>query len=159
MNIYLIRHGKAEDISRSKKDFDRELTADGIEKMKTAVKQWKGFIKNFGCIVTSPLIRARQTAGIIAGEYQLEKVLYTDNRLSCGSRAEDILDICKEFGFEDIAFVGHEPDFSSHVSELISSSGAGIVFKKGTIAKISFGSRPRLHSGFLEFLIPPSALK
>ncbi len=55
--------------------------------------------------------------------------------------------------------LGHEPDFSEHVSQLISNSGAKIDFKKGMIAKISFNGKAKLTRGVLEFLIPAKAYK
>jgi phosphohistidine phosphatase SixA len=59
----------------------------------------------------------------------------------------------------DMAFVGHEPDFSEHVSNLVSSSGVRIDFKKGMIAKIGFDGKVRIGRGVLEFLIPTKAYK
>lgn len=159
MNIYLIRHGDAEKASLSKKDFDRKLTPDGEQKIKTAAEAWKNLIPDFTHIISSPLVRAIQTAEIVAAVYKFSGKIIIDKRLSLGSKTENIIDLTFEIMGNDMAFVGHEPDFSSHVSNLISSSGARVDFKKGMIAKISFDGKVRMGRGILEFLIPIKAYK
>jgi phosphohistidine phosphatase len=159
MNIYLIRHGKAEPGGISKKDFDRNLTADGIEILKTACAEWKRFIDGFDYIVSSPLNRAKQTAEIIEREFKPKNKLLLDKTLSPGSCAEDIIEIANSLKAEDIAFVGHQPDFSEIVSEFISYSGALVDFKKGMIAKVIFHGKAARTKGMLEFLIPTAAFK
>ena len=159
MNIYLIRHGDAEKSSVSKKDFDRELTASGIAKIKTAALNWKVLINSFDYIVSSPLIRAEQTASAIAEVYGFNKEIISDKKLSPGSKTESLIEIANSLSGEDIAFVGHQPDFSEHLSNMISSKGAYLEFKKGAIAKISFYNKAHLGKGILEFLIPAGAYK
>jgi len=157
MNIYLIRHGDAEKISIGKKDFDRELTSTGRIKLKSAVLNWKNLIKRIDFIVTSPLARAVQTANIIAELYGAGDKILIDKKLSCGSRTESIIEIANSLDGEEIAFVGHQPDLSEILSDLISPKSAYTDFKKGAIAKISFGNKAGTAKGTLEFLIPASA--
>ena len=159
MNIYLIRHGDAEKASTHKKDFDRKLTVEGEQKIKTAAEGWKVLIPNFSHIISSPLIRVVQTAEIVAIVYKITGKIIMDKRLAFGGKTDDIIDIANEIMGNDMAFVGHEPDFSAHVSNLISSSGANIDFKKGMIARISFDGKVKMPRGVLEFLIPAKAYK
>jgi phosphohistidine phosphatase len=156
MNIYLIRHGDAEKSSIGKRDYDRELTASGRIKLKSAVLSWKNLIKGFDSIVVSPLVRAVQTANIIAELYGITDKILIDKKLSAGSRTESIIEIANSLNCEQIAFVGHQPDLSEILSDLISPKGAYIDFKKGAIAKVSFGSKADVARGTLEFLIPAS---
>jgi len=156
MNIYLIRHGDAERAAIGKKDFDRELTPSGRIKLKAAAVSWKNIIKGFDIIVTSPLARAIQTANVIAETFSAMDKILIDKKLSPGSRTESIIEIANSLGVEDIAFVGHQPDMSEILSDIISPKGAFIDFKKGAIAKISFENKPNLARGTLEFLIPAS---
>jgi phosphohistidine phosphatase len=156
MNIYLIRHGDAEKVSIGKKDFDRELTPAGRIKLKAAILSWKNLIKKFDNIITSPLTRAVQTANIIAEIYGAADRVLTDKKLSPGSRTESLIEIANSLEGEEIAFVGHQPDLSDFVSDLISPKGANIDFKKGAIAKISFGNKVSTGRGTLEYLIPVS---
>ena len=159
MNIYLIRHGDAEKAAIGKKDFDRELTSSGKDKMISAVSSWKNLIEKLDCIYSSPLKRALQTAEIAAEEYGIKSKIIVDKKLSPGCKSESIVEIANSEGKEDIAFVGHQPDFSEILSDLISNKGAYVEFKKGAIAKVVFGNKARLFNGTLEFLIPTSAFK
>ena len=156
MNVYLIRHADAEKASPAKKDSERKLTPEGISAIKSAAEGWKNLIASFDYIVSSPLKRAVQTAEIIAKAFQYKEEIVTDKRIA-GGNIEDLIDIANSLNGKDIAFVGHEPDFSKYVSSLISSSGAFLSFKKAMIAKISFDNKVRLAKGNLEFLIPARA--
>ncbi len=157
MNIYLIRHGEAEKAVIGKKDIDRELTSAGKIKMKDTVASWKNIIDKLDYIYSSPLVRAVQTAEVVAEEFGISKKIITDKKLSPGCKTDNIIEIANGAGEEDIAFVGHQPDFSEILSELISNKGAYIDVKKGAIAKVVFGNKAHAGKGTLEFLIPPLA--
>lgn len=154
MNIYLIRHGIPENVSLTKNDADRKLTEKGIAQMIASAKDWKIFQNKFDWIVTSPLIRAVQTAEIIAKEFEIIDKMIVDNRLALNSKTEHLIDLVDELDGDDIALVAHEPDLSSHLSNLVSSSGANFTFQRGMMAKISFNGKMRLGKGVLEFMIP-----
>ncbi|HVO75969.1 MAG TPA: histidine phosphatase family protein [Ignavibacteriaceae bacterium] len=159
MNIYLIRHSDAEKSSENIKDNDRKLTPEGEQKAKICALGWKNIIKGFDFIVSSPLARAIQTAKIISEVFEHKKDIVIDKRITCGTKTEDLIELANSLGGEEMAFVGHEPDFSEHVSRLVSISGAFVEFKKCAIAKISFQNKARIGKGILEFLIPPKAYK
>lgn len=154
MNIYFIRHGDAEKISINKKDFDRELTSNGKVRLKNAVLGWKNYIDAFDYLISSPLLRARQTANIIAEHFEIKNEIIVNKKLTSGGLTADIIEIANTLESENIAFVGHQPDFSEHISKLISASFANIEFKKAAIAKVSFHTKVQLSRGVLEFLIP-----
>jgi phosphohistidine phosphatase len=154
MNIYLIRHGDAEGISKGIKDSERKLTPDGEIKIRNASLFWKNIIPAFDYIISSPYLRALQTARIIASTFDHKKEIFIDKRLGCGSDTEGLIEILNSFQSGEIAIIGHQPDLSNHVSRLISSSGAFVEFKKGAIAKISFNNKVREGKGVLELLIP-----
>jgi phosphohistidine phosphatase len=159
MNIYLIRHGDSEKISTNKKDTERKLTPDGEQKLKIAAEGWKLLVPQFSHIISSPISRALQTAEIIAQAYKFTGNIITDKRLISGNKTEGLIDLANEIMGHDMAFIGHEPDFSEHVSHLISNSVVRVDFKKGMIAKISFDGRAKMSRGVLEFLIPVKAYK
>ncbi len=154
MNIYLIRHGDAEKAMIGKKDFDREITPSGRTKFKNAAEHWRNIIPSLDYIVTSPFIRAFQTAQILGEVFGFSKEIISDKKLSPGGNTESIIEIANSLEGEEIAFVGHQPDFAEHVSKLLSSEEIMVEFKKGAIAKISFNNKVRLSKGILEFLIP-----
>ena len=159
MNIYLIRHGDSEKISTNKKDNERKLTPDGGQKLKIAAEGWKLLVPQFSHIISSPISRSLQTAEIIAQTFKFTGNITTDKRLISGNKTEGLVDLANEIMGPEMAFVGHEPDFSEHISHLTSNSGVRIDFKKGMIAKISFEGRVKMSRGVLEFLIPVKAYK
>lgn len=155
MNIYLIRHGSAEAKPARGKDSDRNLTDEGKEEIKKTAINLKKLVPSIDFIISSPLNRAVQTAEIIKNEFDPDKEIILEEKLSPGSKTESLIDIANELEAEDIIFVGHEPDFSGHTSKLISSSGIKIYFKRGAVVSIYFDRKVRLSAGILEFLIPP----
>jgi phosphohistidine phosphatase len=155
MNIYLVRHSDSESLSKGLKDFERKLTPDGEIKIKNASLIWKNIIPEFDYIISSPYLRALQTAKIIASVYNYKKDILIDKRLGCGSETESLIEILNPYQSGDIAIVGHQPDLSIHLSRLISGAGTSIEFKKAAIAKISFSNRVKEGKGVLEFLVPP----
>lgn len=159
MNIYLIRHADAEKASVKIRDFERSLSVQGKNSMIISAEFWKNLIPSFDYIVSSPLIRAKQTAEIIAGKFEIEEKIIIDKRLSPGSKTQSIIDIANELELKHVAIVGHQPDCSEHLANLVSVSGANIVFNKGAIAKINFPGKIRQSRGILEFLIPPNIFK
>lgn len=159
MNIFLIRHADAEKASAKITDYDRQLTKEGNQKLKTAADGWKFLVPQFTHILSSPYLRAVQTAEIIKAVYNFTDEIIIDKRLAPGSQTEQLIELANQFLSHEMAFIGHEPDFSGHVSRFISNSNAKIDFKKGMIAKISFSGKPKLNKGTLEFLIPTKAYK
>lgn len=158
LNIYLIRHGDAEAVSKTLKDFDRSLTPEGVRKMREAVSKWKTFIPQFDFIISSPYARALQTAHIIAEVFDCTDKLMIDKRVGCGSKSSDIVEMANALDGKNIAFVGHQPDMSEHIASFISNNNAFAEFKKGGIAKVCFHNRAREGKGILEYLIPPGCL-
>ena len=85
MNCYFLRHGIAvEPDEWTGRDFDRPLTDDGIERMKFEARAIAALSLQLDVIVTSPLLRARQTAEIVADRLKLRDELVEDERLANG---------------------------------------------------------------------------
>ena len=155
MNIFLIRHGKAEPASPAKKDIDRELTEEGVSIIKRSVDFWKNGIISFDFIITSPFKRAVQTAEIIAELMNYKNDLIIDRVLSPGSSTRSIIQLAEVLIGDNIAFVGHQPDMSYHISSLACNSQLNLKFSPASIAKVSFNGNPKPGKGLLELLIPP----
>jgi phosphohistidine phosphatase len=158
VNVYLIRHGDAEPASYQVKDFDRQLTEEGKETLRKAVQGWTKLISTFDYIVSSPLVRAIQTAEIVKEIFNVKNDLIFDRCIVSGD-TKSVIDLANALRSNNVAFVGHEPSFSHYTAELIAAPGAYINFKKGMIAKIRFEGKARLGSGELEFLIPAKSYK
>jgi len=155
MNIFLIRHGKAEAALQTKKDIDRELTEEGKKIIKRSVGFWKNGIISFDFIITSPFKRAVQTAEIIAELMNYKNDLIKDSALFPGCSTRSIIELAEVLNGDNIAFVGHQPDMSYHISTLVCGSQLNLKFSPASIAKVSFKGNPNPGKGILEFLLPP----
>jgi phosphohistidine phosphatase len=155
MNIYLIRHGKSEPASANKKDEDRELTGEGRKIINQSVSLWKNRISKFDFILASPLKRALQTAELIAENFNYKNDIIKDSALLPGGNTSSIIELADTIEGEDIAFIGHQPDMTHHISRLIGVSDLRIKFSPASIAKISFDGKPKKDKGILIFLLPP----
>lgn len=119
-----MRHAKAVELSEAASDAARELVPEGIERSRAVGRALAALFPEPDAIVTSPLLRARQTAAEIAGELGLD---VTEDRAVVGLVHPKVL---ARHG-ERLIVVGHEPDFSGVVRAL---TGARIDFPKAGAA-------------------------
>src|SRR5215469_14932199 len=133
MICYFVRHGIAADAEQFEgSDFDRPLTGKGRKQMARVAKRLATMEIEADAIVTSPLLRAVQTAKIVADALGKKRVT-EDERLAGGFDARALSAILADHaGVESIALVGHEPNMSSVIEHVI--GGGRIDFKKGAIA-------------------------
>jgi len=155
VDIFILRHGKAEDAGPGRSDADRPLSKKGRDEIH-AVAHWIAAQDlPFDLIAASPLARAQETAAIVAGVLECPETLATWNALVPGGSPDTI---CAGIGRlpdqHSILLVGHEPLLSSLISRIIcGNEDAGIVMTKGALAKIgqySFTGHP---AGELHWLI------
>jgi phosphohistidine phosphatase len=163
MDVLLIRHGKAgaRDPNRWPDDDKRPLTSDGVAEMREVCGGMLRLGVTFEYLVTSPLVRARQTADIVAEVYEWKEAPQESEALGHNCTAKGMLQLLAKFPPDAaVALVGHEPDFSRATAELIARSGdAAIELKKGGVAAISFEGPAALGLGTLSFLLKPSHLR
>lgn len=157
MNCYFLRHGIAvEPAEWHGSDDDRPLTPDGCKRMEREAKAIAEFLPGLELIVTSPLLRARQTAEYVAERLQLRKRLIEDNRIAHGFNAQSCRAILADHAdAESVMLVGHEPTMSTTIGKLI--GGADIELKKAALAGIELVDRTST-SATLTCLIPPKVL-
>lgn len=157
MQIYFLRHGRAQ--ARADwpgDDAARPLTPEGIEAMRREARMLRDRGLAVDTIVTSPLVRARQTAEIVAKRLGLAESLAEDDRLAHGFDAGRLAKLVAAHpGTEKLLLVGHEPDFSDTVSELI--GGGAVVLKKGGLARVDL-AEPAPGGGRLVWLLTPPHL-
>lgn len=152
MDLILLRHGKAED-TNPLGDAARALVEKGREQARRAARLLKGTKWQPEIVLTSPLVRARQTADEFCEAAGMPGAVI-QGWLACGMTPERAITELAEFGeFKRIAIVGHEPDFSGLVEWLLGTTFGGIEFKKGAIACVRVN--PPSRHGALKFLIPP----
>lgn len=156
MELFFLRHGKAEDLSESaaSDDFGRALTNKGIDETKALAEALERLEIVPDQILTSPLVRAKQTAEIVAKRLELKKELSETELLAPGCDLKQLRELIGGYRTcKSLMVVGHEPDFSSMIGQLI--GGAGIEMKKGALAAVSIESSLRPGAGVLEWLVTP----
>ena len=159
MELYFLRHGKAQELGDAgvTDDFGRALTEKGIAEMEAEAKAMDRIGIRLELILTSPLVRAKETATIVARRLGLKDQLFETDLLAPGCSVSRLQKLLGEYPkAENVMLVGHEPDFSSIVGELI--GGAHLEVKKGGFAAI-ICNRPLVKGcGILKWLAPPKIL-
>lgn len=120
MKIYVMRHGPAEDFSPSGRDADRALTASGRDRVRAVAKLLKTEEEAPRVILSSPLVRALQTAEIVAAETGVDAVETTRELAPGGDSASFVAALVRDRR-KRAMIVGHEPDLSALVATLCGS--------------------------------------
>lgn len=160
MNLYLIRHAIAEEENASGEDSQRELTDKGAKKMRLIAKGLRTLGIEFDIILTSPYIRAQQTAEILADVFKMKKsVSVSENLTPMGDPDLLLAEINEKYTVNSLAIVGHEPYLSTLVS-LLTADGAPVemTFKKGGICYLSTDDLHHTRKATLEWLLTPGVL-
>jgi phosphohistidine phosphatase len=155
--LYFLRHGLAADRGEwTGDDFERPLTARGKALMVREAETIAQLDLQLDLILTSPLVRALQTARIVAEALGMQEHLLADERLAPGFDTPALAEMLKERSdLSALMLVGHEPDFSETIGALI--GGGRVVCKKGSLARVDLPDDGSL-AGELVWLIPPGAL-
>ena len=154
--LHLLRHAHAGDAARwSGDDGVRPLSEKGIRQSERLGRLLMGLDEAPDLFVTSPLLRASQTAEVVAGA--LGVAVTVDARLAEPLDLGVVSAILSDAGAERPCLVGHDPDFSEVLGELLGV--AAITMRKGTIARVDVDG-PRLEpgGGILRYLVPPELL-
>lgn len=157
MLCYLVRHAQAVDAATwPGADGERPLTDKGRARMERAAKALAALDLEVDALVTSPLLRARQTAAIVAKRLRLDDRLTEDARLGGGFAVAELHDILVAHGDADgVMLVGHEPSMSRLIADLV--GGATLDFKPGSVACIDL-PRPNSVRGTLVWFAPAKVL-
>jgi len=147
MRLYLLRHGKAE--AHNVRDAQRRLTPAGIRRMERAARVMARLEIRPARIFSSPRVRSRQTADIVAGALGVE--VEERQALDYGFSAADLPALLAELPTDaDLLCVGHNPFLPMVVQEL---SGAQVSMKPGGLARLKLD--PGARHGILQWLITP----
>jgi len=138
--IYLLRHGAAED-GAEKDDADRELTDKGRHQSDAAGRALRVLAPGLEACLSSPKVRARDTARIACEHLGLE----VEETPELRGGPVDLLALAAGRG--DVLLVGHEPDFSNAIAAV---TGAQVKLRKGGLAAIE--------GRLVHLLLTPSAL-
>lgn len=164
MRLLVIRHGVAGDRDEfaftGRPDAERPLTKEGREKMKRAAAGLVSLVSDVDLIATSPLVRAVQTAEIVADAWG-GRDLVTVDELSPERPADDLLPWLRSHDPEaTIAVVGHEPHLSFLIGWLVTGRHENFVdLKKGGTVMIEFDDPPAAGAAMLLWALQPGHLR
>lgn len=155
--LLLMRHGIAEDAGPETgyEDEPRALTEDGMARMRIAAAGVAALGLGVDTIVSSPLVRCRQTGEIVAAALGLP--LTEDARLAPGMDIDGVEDLLMERpDAQTVLLCGHQPDLSLLVAAL--TAGGSVEFRKGSLAVLAIEAMRR-GGGRLRALYPPASLR
>ncbi len=160
MDVFLMRHGEADDIGgKIKSDFDRPLTKDGIAIMEDEAEGMKKLGLRFNVILSSPLIRAKETAQIIAESLGYSRKITICDALGIPSSTVDLMTHFKEFQNDyKILLVGHMPGIGK-LAGFFTGQKIELSFKKGSMCKIEVEQLVPTVRGDIKWLLTPRQLK
>ena len=150
-----MRHGKAEDAGPGASDADRRLTKKGREEIAAAGRWMVDQDLRFDLIASSPLVRAQETAAIIAESLGGKERPVTWKVLAPGGNTDTVCRLIGKQGeLHSVLLVGHEPLLSALISRIIAGDeNTAIAMTKGSLAKIREFSPAILPSGELHWLV------
>ena len=162
MNLYIVRHAIA--VQRGtpgyEDDSQRPLTDAGRKRMKKIVNGLSELGVELDAIVTSPYVRARDTAMILAKEFEMkDRVFLSDSLIPPGNFETLINEIREKYDVENLALVGHEPMLSSLISWFTTGNTAmKVVLRKGGVAYLSTENLYVDGRAALQWLLTPSLM-
>jgi phosphohistidine phosphatase len=156
MQIYILRHGVAEDAVPGQSDSERALTPEGKKKLRNVLRAAHQASVSPALILTSPLKRAVQTAELAAEILDYKGDLLRTKALEPTAHPRMVWEEIRVHKDEPaILLAGHEPLFSSLTAFLLGCPDLQVDFKKGALACVAvdrFGAEPH---GALKWLITP----
>jgi phosphohistidine phosphatase len=159
MLLYLLRHGIAEDHGARASDEERELTEEGIEKTTLVMRAAKKMrLETPQLIISSPLVRAKQTAAIAHKEFgALASTLISETLVPSADLSVTMSLVAEHIKeHAPVMLVGHEPHLSSFATALLGSTSSMVEMKKAALAAFELHRLdPIRMRGVLTALIPP----
>ncbi|MBX7042815.1 MAG: histidine phosphatase family protein [Ignavibacteria bacterium] len=156
MNLFLIRHAAAiEDLNHNiRSDEERYLTASGRITARKFFKHHRNLLSGILHILTSPFLRAVQTAEILSSAIDYEGTIEPADELRADSAVGKAIDlVCSAGNVDSLALVGHEPMMSMLLRATTGGNGTPVGFSKCGTAIIEFF--PESKSGRLKKYFDP----
>ena len=160
LELYLIRHGVAAERGEDyPDDSKRPLTNAGISRLRKEAKALDELGVGFDHIISSPLVRTKQTADVFAETLKSKpSVSLSDALAPAGTSAAVVQELAKHMRKGRIAVVGHEPNIGELAARLIGAR-MPMEFKKGAICRIDFEVFPPKGAGQLRWFVTPRMLR
>jgi phosphohistidine phosphatase len=165
MKLLVIRHAVAEDrdafAATGLPDGQRPLTDDGRKRMRRAARGLRTVAPRIDVLATSPLVRAAQTAEIVARAYGGDLAIRTVDELSPERRPDELLGWLRSHQpGETVAVVGHEPHLGFLAGWLLTGRNDSFVeLRKGGALLLDFDDPPSGGNAVLAWALPPRILR
>jgi phosphohistidine phosphatase len=154
MEIYILRHGIAEDAPAGQPDSERSLTSDGRKKLRSVLRVAASAGVAPSLIISSPYKRALQTAQLAAEILDYQGDPLRTKALAPNSAPKGVWDEIRVHKDEArILLVGHEPLFGRLMAYLLGSPNLQVDFKKGAMACIELDRFPVEPHGVLRWML------
>jgi phosphohistidine phosphatase len=156
MQLYLIRHAQAVDGELGQRDEDRALTAEGRKQALDVGQALARQGVKLSRLVTSPLVRAVETAELIAVAIGFEGGLDVHEAMAPDGHWKHLHRAVLEPMAQEaaVALVGHEPSIGHYLSKLL--HGKGLTMQKGAVARLEFADAE--HPARLVWTLSPKNL-
>jgi phosphohistidine phosphatase len=163
MRLLIVRHADAGDreefAQTGQPDSERPLSPKGVSQMERDAPALKLLVGTVDAIVTSPYVRARQTAEILRREFATGPLLETDT-LQPESKPRAFERFLRGLEGDVVVCVGHEPHLGELVGWLTTGNPASFLdFRKGGACLVRFDGRPGRGKATLRWLFGPRDLK
>jgi len=162
LEVIIVRHAVAfeRDRARWKDDGQRPLSPEGKRKFRKAVAGLAGWVPKVDAVLTSPLVRTRQTADILTDVAHWPKAIDTPE-LAPGGSPVGVLTVLRGRAEKRVAVVGHEPRLSELLTLCIAGPEARpfAPLKKGGVACVVFEGEVAAGKGTLMAFVPPRVLR
>jgi phosphohistidine phosphatase len=163
MNLYILRHGIAVEPGTAAyaKDADRPLTPKGERKLGQIAEALEDLGISFDLILSSPFLRARQTAELVAEALKNRKQLSLSDELTPHGNPKKLIEFIQHVqpAPNNVLLVGHEPYLSEFISWLlVGNSTLSVIMKKGGLCKLSAESLKPGRCATLEWLLTPKLM-
>ncbi len=162
MELLIVRHGEAESPAPTTDadDAARRLTEQGRRRMRLAVDGLVKILPDIDTIATSPLVRAAQTARILAAAYKIRKPVKLSALGPAGDRESTLAWLLEQGENETVALVGHEPHLGLLASWLLAAPLNHFVeFKKGGACLLAWPDSPAAGTAWLSWAVTPGQLR
>lgn len=161
IEIYFLRHAiAAERGSGEMTDAERPLTEAGRRKLIEAVRGMRRLGVRFEALLSSPLVRAVQTAELVKKHLPFKGKLELEAELEPSGTLRELLRLLKTRAEKSFLLVGHEPALSSWIGELLGfGPAAALEMKKGALCRLLLDRAEEGAAAELLALLPPKALR
>lgn len=160
MDLFVLRHGIAEELGAPgvERDADRALTEEGRARVERVANAMRAMELRFDLLLSSPYLRALQTAEIVVRRCGSRSKLRITEHLAPGGDVRALLRLIRDLRPEPAGVVlcGHEPFLSGLVSLLACGSAVGTVaLKKAGLCKLTARTLKAGRCASVEWLLTP----